>query len=259
MNGFNVNTEIDIPKVKRKIKPIKRLLRNPFIKLGTVFLCAIIVVLLFLLIVPLKTVRFLDSRTAIDTEGNREIVYYDKNGRIEKTENYHMNELNNLNKYFYNKDGNLERIENYYFDSLTQTENYIYTKGLLTEKNAKDIKGNIISKSLNIYTEGILELTTEYDYEGKPYSEIRYVFDKDVLVSKTQTTLQNDYIVTTDYTYDKGKLVKEKITTSSGTSKEIIYTYNRLGDMLTKYEEGSNYITYTYSYTDKKVNVFYKG
>lgn len=255
MNGFSVNTDILNSVKKKSRKTVKKYKR--FMVPAVAVALTVVVVLLFLALVPLRTVKELESCIATDTQGNKTITYYNKDGKEETSESYYRDELNTVNKYFYNKDGSIAKMESYYVDQLVSTENYVYDKGLLTEKSIVGTDGTVYGKTMYTYVEGLLELSVDCNEEGEPTTEIKYNYDKKVLTSTTSVTIANGYTITTEFTYDKGNVVKETITANSGVTKEIRYTYDRFGNMLSKTEGVEDYTLYNYTYKTKKVTVFY--
>ena len=169
MNGFSVNTSFLSKNNKQNIKRMKK-----YIVPATAVLGILAVVLCFLAIVPLKTVKELEICTATDTDSNKVVTYYNKDGKVNTEENYYMGEKNSTNKYYYDNDGNIEKVENYFFDQLSSITNYIYSDGLLIEKNITGTDNIVHSKTLYTYTDGLLKLSVDHDSDGNPINEVKY-------------------------------------------------------------------------------------
>lgn len=252
-NGFQINTNVSHKKFK--LPNFKKLLRNPLFKGLVAIFVVFLLVLTFLNVVPLKKVTVIEKCVMTDTYGNKEISYYNKQGRLEKTEQYNTDLMFSHKLYIYNKDGQIEKIEIYYNDALFDIEKYSYTDGLLTEKVNESVEGKLYGKTVYIYTEGILSLSTVFDDENKAISETQYKYDKSHCVQKIETTVSNGYVVTTDYEYENGNVQKEIRTSDNGTKSTLRFTYDKYGNVLSKSSGAEDYTIYTYTYKTKKVPV----
>lgn len=253
MEGFSVNTNIEEVNKRRLARSKKRMKKNIIIA-SSLLLCVIIVVVLLLLL-PLKTVAVIETCVAKDTQNNKIVTYYE-NGKISTVENYYMDEINNVSKYVYYESGNLEKIENYFDDKLVSVQNFLYDKDALIEENFQGADGTLYSKTTYAVSDGKTQLAVNYDGENVPVTEISYNYKGKKLVSTEAVTLNNNFTVVTEFEYKKGNLVKEKITYSDGRKKEIKYSYDSFGNVISKTEEDNVYTLYSYTYNKKKVSVF---
>ncbi len=252
-NGFHINTDI---KNKKSFKPcFKKLIRNPLIKGVAVILVVFALVMTFLSVVPLKKVTVIEKCVATDTNGNKEISYYNEDGNVEKAEYYNGDMKYSHKEYTYTKDKKVETVKSYYNDEPFDTETYTYTDGLLHEVKTEGVDGTAYSKTVYTYTDGILELSVSFDGEDKAVTEIQYKYDESRCIRKIATTISNGYVVTTDYTYNKGNLEKEEKTSGNGIKTSIRYTYDKYGNVLSKSSGVDDYTLYTYTYKTAKVPV----
>ena len=254
LGGFHVNTNVRI----KSNKPLwKKLLRHPYIKIGIALVLVAVIVILFLAIVPLKTLRYKESCTAVSTNGTKTVTYYDKNGRIDLEEGFYGEDVVRKADYQYDKKGRLIKVEHFSFNKLSETEKYVYSGSLLSEKHILDESSVLMSKTVYTYVDGVLELHTEYDKEGNAVSEQKYIYENNKLIKTENVKIASEDTVTTNLVYENGKVVKEKQILNGGEEKNIRYTFDSKGNMLSKTEKNNVYTLYSYTFKDRKVSVFY--
>lgn len=252
-NGFHINK--DAVKNTKINLSFKKLFKNPLFKGLLALILVFFLVLTFLNAVPLKKVTVIEKCVMTDTMGNKEISYYNKQGKVERTEQFNGDLKYSHKIYTYNKDGQIEKIENYYNDALFDTEKYTYTDGLLTEKSSQSAEGKLFDKTVYTYTQGTLALSTVFDAENNAVSETQYTYEKDLCVQKKEITLSNSYTVVTDYVYSSGNVEKEIKTADNGTVSTVRYTYDKYSNVLSKTSAVNDYSLYTYTYTTRRVPV----
>ncbi len=252
-NGFHINK--DAVKTKKIKFNYKRFLKNPLLKGALVLVLIFALVLTFLNVVPLKKVTVVEKCVMSDTLGNKEISYYNKQGKIEKTEQYNGDLKYSHKIYTYNKDGQIEKVENYYNDILFDTVKYSYADGLLIEKINEGTEGKLFSKTVYTYTQGTLALSTVFDEENNAVSETQYIFEKERCMQTKEITLSDSYTVITDYVYNGSKVEKETRTADNGMVSTVRYTYDKYSNVLSKTSAVNDYCLYTYTYTTRRVPV----
>lgn len=252
-NGFHINR--NAVKKTSFVPFLKKLIKTPLFKGLLALILVFSLVLTFLNTVPIKKVTVMQKSVMTDTMGNKEISYYNKQGKVEKTELFNGDLKYSHKIYTYNKDGQIEKIENYYNDALFDTEKYTYTDGLLTEKVSEGADGKVFGKTVYTYTQGTLALSTVFDEQNNAVSETQYSFEKERCIQKKEITLSNSYTVVTDYVYSSGNVEKEIKTADNGDTSTVRYTYDKYSNVLSKTSAASDYCLYTYTYTTRRVPV----
>ena len=188
--------------------------------------------------------------TVTDARGTTTLSYDDM-GRLERKEDPDTGTLS----YAYDPAGNRTSVTSpsgtisYTYDALNRLET-VSDPATGTTRYTYDTVGNLKSVSYpndtrTEYTYDLLNRLTSLEHRASDGHIISsYMYTLDAAGNRTRVEEYDGRVV--DYTYDStDKLLEERITNLDGSTSVISYTYDKVGNRLTKTENG---VTTTYTY-----------
>lgn len=254
-NGFKVNTDVNVKSSKKRTR---KTTKKPLL-MGTIAVVALFALIIaFFAFVPVRKVTVLETCVINRNNGNIQIAYYGKNGKVEKMVDNYNNTQNSYILYTYDNDSNILKEEYFAQDMLVAITNYIYKDGKLVrmENVSTDNKvGSAIEYQYN--ADGTVTMELIYDGEGNILVQQNHTYQGSVKIETNITDIQSNQTQSIFYTYSNGNIVK-KVRASEGKEEITTYTYDNRGNVLTENTKGGDYVVYKYTFKTVKVPVFGK-
>ena len=252
-NGFKVNTDVKVMAKKRRSKRAAQ--RTLLLGVAVILLLGILAII-FCASVPVKKETVLDYRTVDFGDGNIQTDYYDEEGNIIKNVYSYFGEENGYTEITYDKKGNPLKETSTFQGVLATVRNYVYSEGRLVK--AENLTADNVVTDYTEYAynpDGTVTMELLYDSEGVITAQYNYTYEAGVKVKTSVLYLSSNYSEEITYVYDRGNVVKET-RTSERTERVTDYTYDNVGNVLTKRVDSGEYAIYKYTYKTVKVPVF---